>query len=111
MDETKLRQLWAEGATLKSMAIEFGCSRSLVSKRAQTLNLPRRITNTAILPGAAIVSAYVHHGKSMGEIRDQLRGKFPTLSQEAIRNLLVSRGVEIRKKGKANCWMSAVGAA
>ena len=111
LDEARLRELWAAGATCKAIATELGCSAALISIRAKRIGLPRRNTSTASLPSRAIVSAYVDHGKTIEDIRDQLRATFPLVSAMAVGNVLRSRGVKIRKRGTHRCWMSQVGAA
>ncbi len=98
LDEDRLRQLWQEGATCDDIGKQLGCSRTLVSKRALSLGLPRRNTDTTRLPARMIVSAYVDHGMTLEEIRDQLRKQFPLASVLLVRNLLKSRGVKMQPR-------------
>jgi hypothetical protein len=101
-DRARLRDLWASGATCAAIGLELGCSKALVSRRAQRLGLPRRTTDPTQLPVAKIKAAYLEHGMTLEAIRDQLRLQFPLVSVLAIRHLLMAHGVKMRPRWHAN---------
>jgi hypothetical protein len=99
MDEVEFRRLWQSGATTGEMAQRFGCSDALISRRARTLGLPRRGTNTADLPQREILWAYTQHGWSIQRIARKLRPRFPKLAERTIGRLLRLLGAPMRPAG------------
>lgn len=95
IDEARLRQLWADGVTTAAIGAEFGVTKNCVSERARRIGLRRRNIAPGSLPATAIEAAY-REGKTLEEIKDELRPLFPTLSRSTINRLLRSRGVSIR---------------
>lgn len=98
IDEARLRELWAAGATCQAIGLALGCSHALASKRAHEIGLPRRATDPAQLPARKIISAYRDHGMTLEQIRVELRKAFPLASVTGIRNLLRANGIAMRPR-------------
>lgn len=97
IDEARFRAMWAAGARCIDIGAAFGASGAWASKRALSMGLPRRITDTGTLPGAAIERAY-REGQTIRQIHEQLLPMFPNLGTTTLLDLLRSRKVPLRPR-------------
>ena len=97
-NDDEFRRMWAAGARGCDIAARFGCSKALVSRKAQKLGLPPRLTPQGVLPLRSLRVLY-EQGASLSALRRQLLPILPTISSSTIREALKSVGVSMRSCG------------
>lgn len=93
IDVELLRRLWLADVRVADIAAHVGCSRAYASVLALRMGLPRRLTPTAELPQREILRVYTEHGLSVRAIVEQLRPRFPRLSETTVQRIVRAAGV------------------
>lgn len=97
-DDAEFRRMWSDGARCCDIAERFGCSKAMVSRKAQKLGLPPRLTPQGVLPLRSIAALY-EQGASLGQLQRQLLPVLPKISRSTIRDALKASGVQLRERG------------
>lgn len=105
IDEADLRAQWAAGTLLRVLAIRYGCTKNVVSQRAQRLGLPKRLRSSGERPQRAMVRAYLN-GSTVNEIAEVVG-----CSHSTVGRILRMHGVELRgRSGRADkSWLALAG--